>query len=58
MENDNIIREMKERICHLEQVVFMAFKLVRKYEEILDRNPNTEWCEIREDILNESSKLK
>jgi hypothetical protein len=58
MENDNTLRGMKEKICELEQVVFLASKLVLKYEQILDRNLNTEWCEVREQILNESSKLK
>ena len=58
MENDNTLRGMKEKICELEQVIFLASKLVLKYEEILDRNPNAEWCQIREQILNESSKLK
>ena len=49
---------MKEKICHLEQVIFLASKLVLKYEEILDKNPNQDWCLIREDILKESALLK
>jgi hypothetical protein len=58
MENCNIIREMKEKICNLEQAVFMASALIRKYEQILDRNPNEEWTRVRDEILNESAKLK
>jgi len=58
MENDNTLKSMKEKICHLEQVIFLASKLVLKYEEILDKNPNQDWCLIREDILRESALLK
>lgn len=58
MEKDNVIREMKERICQLEQVVFLASKLVLKYEQILDKNPNDEWTRVREEILNESAKIR
>ena len=58
MEKDNVIREMKERICQLEQVVFLASKLVLKYEQILDKNPNDEWTRVREEILNESAKTR
>jgi hypothetical protein len=49
---------MKEKICNLEQAVFMASALIRKYEQILDRNPNEEWTRVRDEILNESAKLK
>ena len=58
MEKDNVVREMKERICQLEQVVFLASKLVLKYEQILDKNPNDEWTRVREEILNESAKIR
>lgn len=57
MEDYNTIREMKEKICKLEQAVFSAAKLIRMYEEILDRNPNEEWTRVRDSILNESAKL-
>lgn len=58
MEKDNVVREMKERICKLEQLVFLASKLVLKYEQILDKNPNDEWTRVREEILNESAKIR
>jgi len=58
MEKDNVVREMKERICQLEQVVFLASKLVLRYEQILDKSPNEEWTRVREEILNESAKIK
>lgn len=58
MEAVNTIKEMKEKICNLEQALFLASKLVAKYEEILDKNPTQEWCLIREEILNESAMLK
>jgi hypothetical protein len=58
MEKDNVVREMKERICQLEQVVFLASKLVLRYEQILDKSPNEEWTRVREEILNESAKIR
>lgn len=58
MEAVNTIKEMKEKICNLEQALFLASKLVAKYEEILDKSPTQEWCLIREEILNESALLK
>ena len=54
MENDNTLKAMKEKICNLEQALFLASKLVTKYEQILDKSPTQEWCLIREEILNES----
>ena len=58
MEAVNTIKEMKEKICNLEQALFLASKLVAKYEEILDKSPTQEWCLIREEILNESALFK
>ncbi len=58
MEADKTLKEMKEKICNLEQALFLASKLVNRYEQILDKNPTQEWCLIREEILNESALLK
>lgn len=58
MEAVNTIKEMKEKICNLEQALFLASKLVAKYEEILDKGHTQEWCLIREEILNESALIK
>lgn len=58
MEAVNTIKEMKEKICNLEQALFLASKLVAKYEEILDKSSTQEWCLIREEILNESALIK
>ena len=58
MEAVNTIKEMKEKICNLEQALFLASRLVAKYEEILDKSPTQEWCLIREEILNESALLR
>jgi hypothetical protein len=58
MEAVSTIKELKEKICNLEQALFLASKLVSKYEEILDKSPTQEWCLIRKEILNESSRLR
>lgn len=58
MEADKTIKELKEKICNLEQALFLASKLVTKYEQILDKSPTQEWCLIREEILNESALLR
>ena len=58
MEAVSVIKEMKEKICNLEQALFSASRLIARYEQILDKSPTQEWCLIRKEILNESDNLR
>lgn len=58
MEADKTLKELKEKICNLEQALFLATKLVGRYEDLLGKSGSAKWCEAREQILNECKQLK
>lgn len=58
MEADKTLKELKEKICNLEQALFLATRLVARYENILEESGSTKWCEARNEILNECKYFK